>query len=83
MLTELQKSEEVHCIITQKQSQVNMTKKYLKKAMYFQKKDKKLLIIWDWYNSIIIEYQKLINLLENTPNQPTKLKLKLKKIVLK
>ena len=24
------------------------------------------------YNSIIKEYQKIINLLENTPNQPTK-----------
>ena len=24
------------------------------------------------YNSIIMEYQKLINLLDNTPNQPTK-----------
>ena len=24
------------------------------------------------YNSIIMDYQKIINLLENTPNQPTK-----------
>ena len=27
---------------------------------------------WVLYNSIIIEYQKTINLLYNTPNQPTK-----------
>ena len=25
-----------------------------------------------WYNSIIMEYQKIINLLDNTQNQPTK-----------
>ena len=28
------------------------------------------------YNSIIMEYQKMINLLDNTPNQPTKLRTK-------
>ena len=29
----------------------------------------KLLTIWDWYKSIIMEYQKIINLLDNTSNQ--------------
>ena len=28
------------------------------------------------YNSIIMEYQKMINLLDNTPNQPTKFRTK-------
>ena len=28
------------------------------------------------YNSIIMEYQKIINLLENTPNQPSKFRTK-------
>ena len=28
------------------------------------------------YNSIIMECQKIINLLENTPNQPSKFKTK-------
>ena len=28
------------------------------------------------YNNIIMEYQKIINLLENTPNQPTKFSTK-------
>ena len=28
------------------------------------------------YNSIIIEYQKIINLLDNTSNQPTKFRRK-------
>ena len=29
------------------------------------------------YNSIIMEYQKIINLLNNTTNQPTKFKTKI------
>ena len=28
------------------------------------------------YNSIIMEYQKIINLLENKPNQPSKFRIK-------
>ena len=36
------------------------------------KKDRKLLMIWDYYNSVIMEYQKIINLLDNTPKQSTK-----------
>ena len=33
------------------------------------KKDIKLLTIWDWYKRIIMEYQTIINLLDNTSNQ--------------
>ena len=31
---------------------------------------------YDWYNSIIMEYQKIIMLLVNTPNQPFKFRAK-------
>ena len=31
---------------------------------------------WDLYNSIIIEYQKIINLIDNIPNQPSKVTTK-------
>ena len=31
-------------------------------------KDRKLLMTWDYFNSIIMEYQKIVNLLDNTPN---------------
>ena len=30
----------------------------------------------DWYNNIIVEYQKMINLLDNTPDKPSKLRRK-------
>ena len=39
---------------------------------YLQKEDKKFLMIWDYYNNIIMEYQEKLNLLDNTPNQPIK-----------
>ena len=52
-----------------------MPKKYLKKDIYLQKKGRKLLIIWDYYNSIIMEYQKW-HLLDYTPNHPTKFRAK-------
>ena len=59
---------------------MRMIKKYLKKDIYIyiKKKDKKLLIILtlSWYSSIIMEYQKIINLSDNTPNQPTRFKTK-------
>ena len=45
----------------QKQLQMNIIKKYLKKDIYLQKKDRKLLMIWDKYNNTIMEYQKIIN----------------------
>ena len=55
---------------------MSMIKKYLEKDIIPQKKDRKLLIIWDWYNSIIMKYQKIINLLDNTLNQPFKFRTK-------
>ena len=33
-------------------------------------------MIWDQYNIIIMEDQKRKNLLDNTPNQPSKFKIK-------
>ena len=41
-----------------------MIKKYLKKDIYLQKKDKKLLMNWE-LNSIIIEYQKITKVSKN------------------
>ena len=32
--------------------------------------------LWDGYNGIIMEYQKLINLLYNAPNSPSKFGIK-------
>ena len=32
-------------------------------------------MIQDQYDSIIIEFQKIINLLDNTPNQPSKFRI--------
>ena len=53
-----------------------MKQKYQKKDIYLQKKDNKLLMNWDQYNNIIMEYQKIIDLLDNTPNQPPKFRTK-------
>ena len=50
-----------------------MIKNYLKKDIYLKKETKKS---WYQYNSIIMEYQKTLNLLDNTPNQPTKFRTK-------
>ena len=33
-------------------------------------------MIWGWYRSIIMEYRKIINLLDNTANEPSKFKTK-------
>ena len=54
---------------------MNMKNKYLVKDVYLQKKERKLLMIQDQYDSIIIEFQKIINLLDNTPNQPSKFRI--------
>ena len=51
---------------------MSLIRKYLKKDRYPQKKNRTLLMIWDYYNSIIMEYQKIINLVDNTTNQPFK-----------
>ena len=45
------------------------------KDVYLQKKERKLLMIQDQYDSIIIEFQKIRNLLDNTPNQPSKFRI--------
>ena len=42
LLIELQKSQKIYHKIIQKQLQMNMIKKYLKRDLYLQKKDKKL-----------------------------------------
>ena len=47
--------------LIQKELQMNIIKKYLKKDIYLQKKDRTLLMIWDIYNNAIMEYQKMIN----------------------
>ena len=43
---------------------MSMIKKYLKKDMYLQMKDRKLFIIYESYNGIIMVYQKIMNLLD-------------------
>ena len=77
LLIELQKFQKIHKKIIQIQLQMRTIKKYLKKDIYLQKKDKKLFddlserqIFFD--NSMIMEYQNIIHLLDNTPNQPIK-----------
>ena len=66
MLIELQKSQKVCHGIIQKQLQMSMMNENLKKDICRRKT----------YNSIIMEYEKIINLLDNTPNQPSKFKTK-------
>ena len=41
-----------------------------------QKKDISLLMNKDQYNNITLEYQKILNLLDNTSNQPSKFRAK-------
>ena len=55
---------------------MSIIKKYLKKDVYLQKKDRNYWQSWHEYNSIIMEYQKIIHLLHNAPNQPTKFRKK-------
>ena len=72
----LQKFQKTYNKIIRRQLQMRMIKKYLKKYfkkdIYLLKIGNKLSIIWDSYNSIIMECQKIINLLDNTPNQTPK-----------
>ena len=67
--TRITKFHKIQTKIIQKPLQISTMKKYLKKDIYLQKKGSKLLMIWDGYDSIIMEYQK--KLLDNTPNQPS------------
>ena len=50
-------SKKIAAEIIQKQLQIAMIKNYLKKDIRLQKKDRKLLTIWDEYISVIMEYQ--------------------------
>ena len=62
--------------------QINLwdDKEIPKKRYISQKKKKKKIKEYWWpemnYNNIIMEYQKIIDLLENTPNQPSKCRTK-------
>ena len=60
LLIKLQKFQKIHNTMIQTQLQMRIIKKYLKKDICLQKKDK------------IVDEMRLINLLDNTPNQPTK-----------
>ena len=82
---EYQKLTKVSNISQQNNSQTvtnennkEIPKEIPRERYYLQKKDRKLLIIWDQYNSIKMEYQKIINSLGNTPNELTKLEVKLR-----
>ena len=55
---------------------VNNKTKVPKKDAYLQKKDNKLLMNQDQYKNIIMEYQKLATLLDNTLDQPSKFRTK-------
>ena len=50
-----------------------LIEKYLEKDIYLQKKDSKLLMP---YNSITMECQKMINVLDNTPKQLSRFRTK-------
>ena len=65
-------SWEVHCRVIQKQSQINMIKKYLKKDIYPRRRTENY---W-WYKSIIMEYEEILNFLDNTLNRLSKFKTK-------
>ena len=43
----IEKFQKIHNKINQRLLQINVIKKYLKKDMYLQKKDKKLLMNWN------------------------------------
>ena len=49
----------------------------IRKGRYMSpEKDNKLLMNLCWYNNMIMEYQKITNLLETTSNQPSKFRRK-------
>ena len=50
--------------------------KYQKKDIYLHKKGDKLLMNSDLYNNIIMEYQKMANLIDGASNQPSKFRTK-------
>ena len=67
-----QEFQKIHNEIIQRQLQFRM----IKKDIYLQKKDKKNSQSKINNNGVIMEYQKLINLLDNIPNHPNKCKTK-------
>ena len=66
----LQKFPEIHYSIIQRQLKVK--KKKLIYYIYIRNKHRKLLVVEGEYNNIIIEYQKIINPIDNIPSQPSK-----------
>ena len=50
------------------EKEVDVKELLLRKDTYLQKKDNKFLMIWYWYNYIIMEYQKIENLLDSASN---------------
>ena len=50
--------------------------KYPKKDIYLQKKENKLLMNQGWCN-IVMEHQKILNLLDDTLNLPSKFRTKI------
>ena len=63
---------QINCV----QKQMRMKQKYQKKDIYLQRKEYKLLMNWNQYKKIIMEYQKIIKWLGNTPNQLSKSRTK-------
>ena len=43
-------------------------KEYLTNVIYLQKEDRSLFMIWKYYDSVTINHQKILNLLDDTPN---------------
>ena len=70
-LQAFQKSLQRNCT-----NKMRMKQKYQKKDIYLQKKGNTLLMNYNQYNNIIMEYQKITNFSENTPNQLAKFKTK-------
>ena len=70
------KFQEIHHSIIQKQLQINIIKKYSRKIYIPKTKTEnycwsKIIYFWSKNSNIIMKYQKIINLLDNTPNQPS------------
>ena len=47
-----------------------------KKDIYLKKKERKLLMAYDWYNSVIMENQKITTFSDYTPNHSCKFRPK-------
>ena len=60
--------------VTNEEENIGLDIKMYRERYLSPEKDRKLLMIEDSRNSIIMEYQKIIDLLDNTPNQPSKVR---------